>query len=447
MPFLSYFAGLLTGAMPVALLLLGLYFILRLRCFPFRHPLRTARLLFSGSGTSLRATWMALAGTVGVGNITGVAIAITTGGAGAVFWMWLCSLSAMILKYAEITLSMADRRPDGQGGYRGGTPYSMRVAGLAPLGSLFALLCLGYTLLVGGAVQANAVAECLFDSFSLSPAVCGGLLVLLSLPVIAGGGQRISALTARLVPLMCFAYVAATLAVIVSHRAALPGVVATILRDAFSPTAAAGGGLGFFSARAMRVGAARGLMSNEGGCGTSPMAHVTAAAQTPARQGLFGILEVFVDTTVICTLTALALLSALPTLPAGLGGASMVRLAFSSVFGQASGALLSLLLFFFAYATVLCQAFYAQVCLGSLTRARWAGRLFLFAFGASLLLGAISTPAFVWQACDLLLAVMTICNLVLLWRQRHRIVSLSAELLPAGHKKSGVPFSTPRPPA
>ncbi|MBQ8352145.1 MAG: sodium:alanine symporter family protein [Clostridia bacterium] len=421
MEFFAYLAELATAILPLALLAVGVYFGLLLRFFPFLHPGRVLHGLKKGGTASFKATFMALAGTVGVGNIAGVALAISAGGAGAVLWMWLCAFAAMLLKYAEITLSMAHRPADGGGG----TPQVMRAVGLPRLGSLFALLCLAYTLLVGGAVQASAVAECLSDCFSLSPFLSGLVLVGLTLPVILGGGRRISALTAKLVPLMCAAYIAATVAVIVANRAALPGAMAEIMRGAFSPTAAAGGGLGFLSSRALRVGAARGLMSNEGGCGTAPMAHVTSMEKSPARQGLFGIVEVFADTTVICTLTALALLTACPTV--GANGLALVRLAFSTVFGQTTGMLLSLLLFFFAYATVLCQAFYGQVCMDSLPRARVASPLFFVAFCAALLLGAIGTPALVWQACDILLAIMTLCNLFLLIKERKAILLLTRE--------------------
>jgi AGCS family alanine or glycine:cation symporter len=136
---------------------------------------------------------------------------------------------------------------------------------------------------------------------------------------------------------------------------------------------------------------------------------------------------VFVDTTLLCTLTALALLTALPALPAGVGGISLVRLAFSTVFGRAAGSLLSLLLFFFAYATILCQAFYGRVCTESVTRARGARALYDLAFCSALLMGAIGTPALVWQACDILLGVMTLCNLFLLLRERKTILLLTKE--------------------
>ena len=411
-----------TAVLPLALLAAGLYFGVLLRFFPFLHPRRVWRALQKGGKTARRSTMLALAGTVGVGNIAGVALAISAGGPGALFWMWICAFAAMMLKYAEITLSMAHRTAGG-----GGTPYVMQAVGLPRLGRLFALLCLAYTLLVGGAVQANAVSECLLDGLSLSPLVSGLILIGLTLPVILGGASRISALTAKLVPLMCRLYVAASLAVIVANRTALPGAIMQVLREAFTPAAAAGGGLGFLSARALRVGAARGLMSNEGGCGTAPMAHAVSQEKSPARQGLFGIVEVFVDTTLLCTLTALALLTTLPALPAGVGGVSLVRLAFSTVFGRAAGSLLALLLFFFAYATVLCQAFYGRVCTESMTSARPAQALYSLAFCGALLAGALGTPALVWQACDILLAIMTLCNLFLLLRERKTILLLTKE--------------------
>lgn len=428
MNFLGDLGTWLIAAMPPALLAGGLYFGTRLHFFPFRHPCRTGRVLLGGGGEGMRPMLLALGGTVGVGNITGVALAIGTGGPGAVFWMWLCAFAAMLLKYAEITLAMAYRAH----GAEGGTPYVMQKAGLVRLARLFALLCIGYTLLVGGAVQANAVSTCLADSFSLPPLQSGLLLLALALPVMWGGAKRLSALMTWLVPVMCLVYVGATLAILFCHRAALPQALRRIGQDAFAPAAAAGGGLGFLCSRALRVGAARGLMSNEGGCGTAPMAHVTGHEKIPARQGLFGILEVFIDTTLICTLTALALLTALPNLPDGAEGVALVRMAFATVFGKAGAWLLSLLLFFFAYATLLCQAFYGRVCLGSLHAPRWAFPFFFILFSLALIWGAVGAPAMVWQACDLLLAVMTLCNLALLWRKRELIVALTREagLLP-----------------
>ena len=371
---------------------------------------------------------MALGGTVGVGNIAGVALALATGGAGAIFWMWVCALFAMILKYAEITLAMDSRTPDGRGGYTGGTAYAMHAVGWRRAGGIFAFLCLIYTLTVGGAVQANAVADCLGDAFSLPPWVSGALLLALTLPAVWGGGRKIAAVAAFLVPFMCLGYLLATAAVILTHAEALPRAFSLIFEGAFSPAAGAGGVFGFLFSRATRIGASRGLMSIEGGCGTAPMAHVTSAETVAARQGLFGILEVFADTVVICTLTALAILCVFPDLPDGLSGMAVVRAALATVFGQAAGGMLSLFLFLFAYATVLCEAYYGEVSAAYLFPRRNTRVAFFALFGGSLLLGAVCSVDAVWQLCDLTLAAMTLLNLAFLCKKADRVVTLSAEL-------------------
>ena len=277
-------------------------------------------------------------------------------------------------------------------------------------------------------MQAHAVSDCLSDCLSVSPLVSGLLLLALSLPVAVGGGRRISALCARLVPLMCVFYVGAAVAVIAVNAANLPAAFRAILTGAFTPTAGAGGALGFLFSRAARIGAARGLMSNEGGCGTAPMAHVTAETTTPAKQGLFGIMEVFIDTTVICTLTGLMLLCAFPTLPTGLSGMALVRGALATVFGGAAAPLLAVALFAFAYATILCNLFYGQVCLSYFTSSRLARGVFFCLFGGALLFGALAGVEAVWGLCDLLLALMTLLNLAFLLAHAKRIAVLTREL-------------------
>ncbi len=422
----------LFSPLPLILLLAGLYFGIRLRFFPFLHPVRVVRGLFARAGgaggvSSFRAAGLALAGTIGVGNITGVALALIAGGAGAVFWMWVCATAAMLLKYAEITLSMDCRTPDGQGGFVGGTAHTMRAIGWRGAATAFALLCLGHVLTVGGLVQANAVADCLGDAFSFSPFSCGLILFAITLPVILGGGRKISAWTARLVPLMCLLYFFACGWVLFRYADRLPAAFSSIFREAFTPSAAGGGALGFLSARCVRVGAARGLMSNEGGCGTAPMAHVTSSETVPARQGLFGIFEVFADTIVICTLTAVTVLCAFPDLPEGLSGIGLVRAALASALGGAATPILSLSLFFFAYATILSAAFYGQTCLSYFGIGRRGRAVFAVLFSSVLLAGAVSTPAFAWSLSDLLLSSLTCFNLALLLKKADRVVALTAE--------------------
>ena len=435
MRFFELFSGTVLSLLPFLLLCGALYFCVKLRFFPFLHPVRTLRALFSreaeekeGTAPSpFRAASVALAGTVGVGNIAGVALSLTVGGAGAILWMWVFGAAAMILKYAEVTLSLSFREGEGTATPRGGTPYVLRALGLPRAGAAFALLCLLYSFTVGGMIQANAIAECLFDTAHVPPLLCGLFLLAITLPAVRGGGRRISALTVRLVPLMCLFYVGTSLFVILCNAARLPSALAAILRDAFSPTAAVGGGLSFLFGAALRTGAARALMSNESGCGTATLAHAESRVRDPARQGLFGMLEVAVDTLVICTLTALAILTALPTLPEGLCGMALVRLAFESALGAAASPILAISLFFFAYATILSAAFYSEKCLSYFGLGVPVCRKVALFFCFLLPVGAVVGSGAIWGACDLLLAAMVFCNLPLLLFQSGRIRRITEE--------------------
>lgn len=422
------------GLVPPSLLAVGLYFGVRLRFFPFLHPLATLKRMLNGAkkSGSLRATAMALAGTVGVGNMAGVAAALLTGGAGAVFWMWVSALAAMLLKYAEITLALDSRTEDG----KGGTPASFICAGLAPVGRIFALLCLANSLLLGGAVQSGAVRDAFADAFGLPPLITALILLACLLPALLGGARRISSVTARLVPFMCLFYLAASLLVILCNAAELPAALARIFREAFSGDAACGGIFGFLTSRALREGTARGLMSNEGGCGTSPIAHAAACPRHAAEQGLFGILEVGVDTLVICTLTALAILTAYPVLPTSTSGMALIRLAFSATLGNAGGYAVALALFFFAYATLLCQGFYGEACLAFLTNNRYALPVFNSLFLAAAVLGTCIPTGSIFLATDVILALLTLPNLALLLCRADRITALTREagLLPEKRK-------------
>lgn len=429
MQFFGYLYQAILSLLPVFLVASAFFIGARLRFFPFLHPLRVLRHLFRREGgaqgrdapSPFRAASVALAGTIGVGNIAGVSLALLVGGAGAVFWMWVCAAAAMLLKYAEVTLSNSLRESDSKGGFRGGTPYTMRALGKRRTAAVFAVLCLVYSFAVGGMVQANAIADCLFDGLGLPLWVSGAILLVITLPITRGGGRRISSFTVRLVPIMCALYVGASVAVILANVANLPAAFGAILSDAFTPAAVGGGAFAFLNTRALRTGVARGLMSNEGGCGTAPLAHAESASTDPARQGLFGILEVFVDTVVICTLTALSILSAFPALPSGVGGMGLVRLSLATVFGPLAVPLLCLSLFFFAYATILSAAFYAEKCLLFFGLGAPVCRKTAIFFCFLLPVGATVSIAFIWGLCDALLAAMTFFNLPLLFSQSHRI--------------------------
>ncbi len=451
---ISYLPDLMASVTPLLLLLAGAFFAVRLRAFPFLHPVRACRLLFSPrekepqsarsrhtggekekSSTlpsPFRAACAAMAGTMGVGNITGVALALLNGGAGAIFWMWVCAAAGMLLKYAEIVLAMVYRQADGRGGWQGGTALTLRQTGHPGWGALFALLCLGYALLVGGVVQANAMATCLEDSCGTPPLLCGLLLFALTLPILLGGRERILGLTARLVPAMCVLYLGMAGAILLPRLSTIPALLRRIVAEAFALRPALAGGGGLLTSRALRVGAARGLMSNEGGCGTAPMAHATSAERIPARQGLWGVFEVFADTIVLCTVTALVILCICPDLPAGGGAAYLVRISFTRPLGEGAGGLFSLCLCLFAYATILCGALYGEGSLCYFTDRPAPRRHFAMLFSLSLTVGAVVLPQPVWQMTDLLLSCMTLCDLVLLLRHADCVVEKTrqAGLLP-----------------
>lgn len=262
---------------------------------------------------------VALAGTLGVGNIVGVASAITLGGAGAIFWMWVSALCAMALKYAEITLALRHRRRAADGTMLGGAMYYIRdcVAagplgrrGGRVLGGFFALLCLANALTMGSVIQVRAVSSAFAAVAGVPTVVVGIAVAVLVLLALRRGVGGVAKLTERLIPLASAGYVLVSLLALFRLRGQLPAALASIFTSAFTPAGAAGGVTGFLLSRSIRYGTMRGLLSNEAGCGTAPAAHAESTAAHPAEQGIWGIVEVFVDTILLCTMTALVILAA-----------------------------------------------------------------------------------------------------------------------------------------
>ena len=359
---------LLTGGLiPPILLIVGVFFLIYLRGYPWRAPKRMLSAFVGekkGEGTSsFRAMMLALAGTLGVGNIVGVANAIAIGGAGAVFWMWISALFAMILKYAEILLSVSHRRTDKKGSFFGGAVYYIRDCFLSRrrqrlaviIPAAFAILFVVNALSIGCVVQVRAVGETMQEVVGIPTVYSGVLLVMLTLPLLARGIKGISALTEYLVPIMTAGYIILSIAVLILRREALGDAMASIWRDAFAPQSAVGGVSGFLLSRALRVGTMRGLLSNEGGCGTAPTAHAEANAKSPAHQGVWGIYEVFADTVLLCTLTALVILSS--GIPTEGENYMMITIgAYAAVLGEIASCFLALSVLLFGFATVICWA-------------------------------------------------------------------------------------------
>lgn len=438
--------GIISGvAVPFLLILVGVFYLLFLRGFHLRHPVRLFRAMVgprrggSEEGVSpFRAVTLALAGTLGVGNLVGVAGAIALGGAGSIFWMVLTALLAMLLKYAEIVLALRHRETDAGGVRHGGAMYyirdGLRRIGLprfgAVLAAVFAVFCVIDSFTMGSVIQMNAVGAAFHGVFGVPRAAVGAVLAAVTLPVVLGGGKRISALTERLVPLMTLLYLVLSVAVLILRREALPAVFRAVLADAFTAESAVSGVGGFLFSRAVRYGTIRGLMSNEAGCGTAPIAHAESNAERPAVQGLWGIFEVFADTVLLCTLTAAVILVSYGEVAAfGADAMMMTVKAYSTVLGGWSEPLFAFLVLFFAFATVICWAHYGASALGFLTRRRGVHRFYTVLFSASVFVGTVTAPEVLWTLSDLSIGVMTLVNLAVLFGMRGEVKAETLLLL------------------
>ena len=442
---------LLTGGLiPPLLLLGGAFFTIYLKGYPWRAPRRMLSAFIGekkGEGTSsFRAMMLALAGTLGVGNIVGVANAIAIGGAGAVFWMWFSALFAMILKYGEILLAVSHRRTDKKGRFFGGAVYYIRDCFLARrwrrlaviVPAFFAILLVINALSIGCVVQVRAVGETLEDVVGIPTVYSGVLLVLLTLPLLARGTKSVSAITEYLVPIMTAGYVILSASVLILRRDFLGTAMLSIWQGAFTPESAVGGISGFLLSRALRVGTMRGLLSNEGGCGTAPTAHAEANAKSPAHQGVWGIFEVFVDTIVLCTATALVIL--VSGVDMSSGGVMMTVNAYSSVLGGFADWFFCAAVFCFGYATLLCWGNYGLESVRFLSgKKRWR-ILYVLAFGLCILFGVRTAPEIVWNIGDFGIATMTVINLCVLFLLRGEIKQETLLFAEKGKREDASPI-------
>lgn len=423
----SLFSGVL---MPVALLLCGGYFAVRLgRCF-FGCPRKVFRGIACATGEGGTSPWrtlsVALAGTLGVGNITGVALAVALGGAGAVFWMWVSAFVAMFLKYAETLLALSTRELQGER-MHGGAMYYIRTAVRGRAGrffaAAFAVLCVLTSLTLGGVIQTSAAAGALTGAFRISPVAVGAVFALAAALVLIRGLRGVERVSAALIPFLCLAYTVLSLVAIFRGRAMISSAFSAIFRGAFSVQSGLSGCAGFLASGALRYGVSRGLVSNEAGCGTSPIAHASSGVSDPAAEGLFGVLEVFVDTILLCTLTALVLLTS-GVAPSADGG--YVLRAYTASLGAFAAPVMAVFLALFAFATVLCWAHYGQESLAYLTDNQKIATVHLVAVSISAFLGAVAAPAILWDITDLVLALLTLLNLPALFLCRKEIMERTA---------------------
>ncbi len=380
-----------------------------------------------GDVRPFQAVATALASTVGVGNIAGVATAICLGGPGAVFWLWVSGLLGMATKYAEIVVAMHYRGPDASGTMRGGAMYVLKKGlGWPWLGGAFALLTALAAFGIGNMVQANSVADALKATFNLPTWITGVVLVVLTAVVILGGIKSIANVTQWLVPFMALFYLAGAAVVLVLYAGKLPHALGLIFEGAFSGTAAVGGFVGSTVMLALRYGVARGLFSNEAGLGSAPMVHCTADTDHPVRQGMYGIFEVFVDTLLICTATALVILVT-DTWHSGSTGAALSAKAFETGLpGTFGDIVVTGGLTLFAFSTLLGWSYYGETGVVYLLGAK-AAKPYRLAWLVFVYLGATGSLHLVWNIADTLNGLMAIPNLIGLLASIPLLVRLQRE--------------------
>lgn len=320
-----------------------------------------------GSMTPFQATSTALASTVGMGNMAGVATALSIGGPGAIFWMWVLALLSMMTKTAEITLAVHYREMDEKGNLRGGPMYYIRKGlGWNFLAKLFAAGVLVNALFTATLLQSHTVGRAFLSSYKIEPHITTGVMAVITAVVIIGGIRRIGQVCERLVPFMSIVYLSAGIIIFFVNYDKIPEVFGMIFRYALAPAPAAGGFAGAAVRMAIKEGMAKGMLSNEAGLGTAPMAHATADTGHPFQQGLWGAFEVFIDTIVICTITSFAVLST-GLLSSGRSGIELVIDSFSSVFPPAlAGALISFAILLFCLSTQIGFFIYYETSIVSL---------------------------------------------------------------------------------
>ena len=400
----------------------GLFFTVKSGGFQIRKlPYwwkKTVGGLGNGSISSFQTSCTALAATIGTGNIVGVATALTAGGPGAVFWLWISALIGMATAYAETSLGQKYRyrRPDGM--WQCGPMVSMeRGLGCRSMGLIYALFAVLASLGMGSMVQANAVSETLCYEAGMKQEIAAVLVTTLTAAVVWGGIRRISRMTSWFVPLSAGIYFFFSVRVLVVCRHSIPVVLGKILKEAWTPGAAGGGIAGFLFSRSVRFGLARGVFSNEAGLGTLAVLHGAAEDTTPEEQGMWAMFEVFVDTIVICTLTALVILCA--GMESGLDGAALTSFCFTKILGSFGGFLVSASMAAFAFATIVGWYYIGRQMFSYLAEYLCPGvnteYLYIILYLLAVWLGCICRLELVWLMSDLVNGLMAYPNLLSLW--------------------------------
>lgn len=435
----------------------GLYLSIRthflqIRKFPYAIKTTIGRMFrkrnaSDGALTPFQAVCTALAATVGTGNIAGVAGAIAIGGPGAVFWMWISALLGMCTKFAEVTLAVHFREKNTNGDLVGGPMYYIK-NGLGEkwiwLAYLFAAFGVLTVFGTGNATQVNTITTAINSALlnyhvisegavSTSNLIIGIVITVLVGMILLGGIKRIGQVTEKLVPFMALLYIVLALGVVLMNIRVLPAVFVSIIRGAFQPSAVTGGVVGsmFMS---MKKGVSRGIFSNEAGLGTGSIAHACADTRKPVKQGMFGIFEVFADTIVICTLTALVILcSQVPVNYGAAAGAELTIQGFTSVYGDWVSIFTAVAMCCFAFSTILGWGLYGARCIEFLFSEKVI-KPFMVAYSLVAILGATANLGLMWSIAETFNGLMAIPNLIALFLLSGTVVKLVKDYFTSGEE-------------
>ena len=418
---------------------------LQIRKFPYAMKVTIGRMLkkreaSDGALTPFQAVCTALAATVGTGNIAGVAGAIAIGGPGAVFWMWISALLGMCTKFSEVTLAVHFREKNAEGDLVGGPMYYIK-NGLKKQWHWLAYLFAGFGVLkvfgTGNATQVNTITTAIDSALynygviseqnvSTLNLVIGIILAVLIGLILLGGIKRIGQVAEKLVPFMAVIYIILAIGVVILNYRNIPTVFASIFKGAFSPASVTGGAVGSFF-MSMKKGVSRGIFSNEAGLGTGSIAHACADTRKPVKQGFFGIFEVFVDTIVICTLTALVILCS--GVPVGYGdaaGAELTILGFTSTYGSWVSIFTAIAMCCFAFSTIIGWGLYGTRCVEFLLGTR-ANRPFMILYALVAIVGATMELGLMWNIAETFNGLMLIPNLIAVFLLSGVVVRLVKE--------------------
>ncbi len=441
---LDVISGWVWLIMMFPLLGIGLYLTIGLKGMSIRRLPEALGVLFSkdagdnapgdGEISPFKALMTALSATVGTGNIAGVATAIFLGGPGAIFWMWMTALVGMATKYGEAVMAVHFREIDEDGRYVGGPMYYIK-NGLGPkwtwLGTTFALLAICAGLGAGNTVQANSISDVLESNLGIPMWMTAFVVLTLAAMVLIGGIQRIAQVAGKLVPIMVVLYVSASLIILAMNAAEIPAALAMIVSDAFTGTAATGGFAGAAVMAAIRFGVARGIFSNEAGLGSAPIAHAAAKTNDPVRQGAIGMLGTFIDTIIVCTMTALVIIVTGAWM-SGENGATMTTIAFGNALPYGNYIVIFALTVF-AFTTILGWSYYGERCAEYLFGPK-AITPFRVLWCAAIPVGALTGLEAIWLMADIMNALMAVPNLLALLLLSPIIFKITSDRLSGGRK-------------